>query len=58
MDDWFDNVNRVRITGKIWVFDSWNKETITITVKNSNGEDLLKDGSLVGLTFIGKEAGT
>ena len=26
VDDWFDDVNRVRITGKVWVFDDWKED--------------------------------
>ena len=46
-----------KLTGKVWVFDGWDKssDAITITVKNSNDVNLLTNGAL---TFIGKVADT
>ena len=64
--NWHDEVTTVKITGKVWVFDEgWDDgaestESITITVKNSNGVHLLRvsdDGGTTyddGLTFTGK----
>jgi len=68
VDSWHESVTSVQITGKVWVFDTWeSSDTITIEVKNSNGDilglnvdgtdsdsDGTPDPPLGQLTFIGK----
>jgi hypothetical protein len=50
---WHNNVTSVKVTGKVWVFDNWNKEKVHVFVKNSKGK-LLTGGNL---TFTGKVPG-
>ena len=39
---WHDQVTTAKITGKVWVIDSWETENITLVVRNSKGKELNK----------------